>query len=103
MCTQFARSFSINSILIVEVVDRADIIKTTTSDVIAGGRIGTCHDPTGAQGNCMNFVRGVGIPDNELSVLRSRHEMSTVSSPVHGIDLGKMSTKGATRAHHDAR
>lgn len=35
----------------------------------------------------MNFVGGVGIPDNELAVLRSGNEVSSVGRPVHGVNL----------------
>lgn len=39
----------------------------------------------------MDFVSGVGIPDNQLSILRRRHQMSPVGRPVHSIYLRQMS------------
>ena len=38
----------------------------------------------------MDFVCGVGIPDDELSVLRSGDEMSSVRRPVHSVNLCKV-------------
>ena len=49
----------------------------------------------------MNLVGRVGIPDDELSILGSRNEMTLVGGPVHGVNLGEVSTEGATRAHHN--
>ena len=47
----------------------------------------------------MDFVGGVGVPNDELSVLRSRYKVATVSSPVHGVNLGQMTPESASRAH----
>ena len=38
----------------------------------------------------MDFVGGVGIPNDELAILRGRDEMTTIGRPVHGVDFGKM-------------
>lgn len=54
-----------------EIVDRADIVEATASHIITAGGIGTRHHPRGPEGNGMDFVRSVGIPDDELAVLRS--------------------------------
>ena len=51
----------------------------------------------------MDLVGGVGIPDDELSVLRGRDEMSAVRRPVHGVDLGEMALQGPLRLHGEAR
>ena len=50
----------------------------------------------------MNFVGSVRIPNNELAILRGRDEVATVSSPVHGVDLRKVTLERAARLHHDA-
>lgn len=47
----------------------------------------------------MDLVCSVGIPNNELSVLRSRNEMASVSGPVHGVNLGEVTFKGASGLH----
>lgn len=54
-----------------QVVDGANVVETTAGHVVSAGRIGTSHDPGRAQGNGVDFVGGVGVPDDELSVLRS--------------------------------
>ena len=61
-----------------EVVDGADVVETTASDVVAARRIGASHHPRGTERNRMNLVGRVGIPDDELTVLGSGDEMSTV-------------------------
>jgi len=61
-----------------QVVDRANVVKTTTSHVVAAGRVGASHDPRRAEGNCVHLVGGVCIPDDELTVLRGGNEMSPV-------------------------
>ena len=61
------------TVLVVEVVNGADVIQTTAGHKVARGRIRTGHDPAGTKRNSMDFVGGVGIPDDELSVLRSRN------------------------------
>lgn len=56
-------------LLLVEVVNGADIVEATTSDVVAAGGVGAGHDPRGSQGDGVDFVGGVGIPDDELAIL----------------------------------
>lgn len=51
----------------------------------------------------MHFVCCVSIPDDEFSVLRSRHEMSSIGGPVHGVNLGQMTLECATRPHSNPR
>ena len=51
----------------------------------------------------MDFVGGVGIPDDELSILRRGHQMTTVGGPVHGVNLGQMSLQRATGLHSNTR
>lgn len=53
-----------------QVVDGADVVQTTASHVVPARRIGTGHDPGRSQGDGVDFVGGVGIPDDELTVLR---------------------------------
>lgn len=49
----------------------------------------------------MYFVGGVRIPDDELPVLRGGHEMATVGSPMHRVDLSQMTLQCATGSHND--
>lgn len=51
----------------------------------------------------MDFVCSVGIPDDKLSILRSRDEMTSVGRPVHSVDLGEMTLERPTGLHSDAR
>jgi len=62
---------------------------------------GTGHDPGGAKGNGVNFVGGVGIPDDELSVLRSADKVPLVRSPVEGVDFGQMALQCPPHLHRD--
>jgi hypothetical protein len=82
-----------------QVVDGANVVKTTASDVVAAGRVGASHDPGRAEGNCVHLVGGVCIPDDELTVLRGGHEMSPVGRPVHGVDFGEMALESPLGPH----
>lgn len=86
-----------------QVVDGADVVETTAGDEVAAGGVGAGHDPGRPQWDGVDLVRGVGIPDDELAVLRSGNEMSSVGGPVHGVDLGEMAFEGALRLHRQAR
>lgn len=82
-----------------KVVDGTDVIQTTASHVVSARRIGTGHHPGRSQGDRVDLVRGVGIPDDELSVLRGRDEVAAVGRPVHGVDLRKMALQRPARFH----
>lgn len=84
----------------VQVVDGADVVETTAGDVVPTGSVGAGHHPRGAEGDGVDLVGGVGVPDDELAVLRRRDEMPPVGRPVHGIDLGQMSLERLPRLHH---
>lgn len=84
----------------VEVVDGADVVETTAGDVVAAGGVGASHDPRGAEGDGVDLVGGVGVPDDELPILRGGDEMSSVGRPVHGVDLGQMALEGLAGLHH---
>ena len=71
-------------------VNGTDIVETTTSDEISAGCIGTSHDPRGSERDGVDLVCAVGVPDDKLTILRSRDEMPSVSRPVHGVDLGQV-------------
>ena len=73
-----------------KVVNGTDVVKTTTSDVVAAGSIGTSHDPRGSERDGVDLVCAVGVPDDKLTILRSRDEMPSVGRPVHGVNLGQM-------------
>lgn len=96
-------AFQAVAVLAVEVVNRADVVKPTARDKVAGRRVGACHDPAGAKWDSVNFVGCVGVPNDKLAILGRGDEVTTVSRPVHGVDFGEMTPKGAPGAHHDAR
>lgn len=50
----------------------------------------------------MDLVRSVGIPNDELSILRGGDEMASVSGPVHGVDLGEVTFKRASGLHSNS-
>lgn len=86
-----------------EIVNRADIVKTTASHVVTARSIGASHHPRGAEGNGMDFVRGVRIPDDELAVLRGGYQVSPISGPMHGIYLGQVAFEDTSRLHSNSR
>ena len=51
----------------------------------------------------MNFVGGIGIPDDEFSILRRGNEMAAVGGPVHGVNLGQVSLERAAWLHPNTR
>lgn len=51
----------------------------------------------------MDFVSSVGIPDDELAVLRRGNEVSAVCRPVHGVDLGQVTLQGPLGLHRQPR
>lgn len=83
-----------------EVVNGTDVIQTTTGNKVSGWGIGTSHDPGRPKWNGMNFVAGICIPDNQLAILRRGNEVSSVSSPVHRVDLSQMAFEGLFRLQH---
>lgn len=52
-----------------QVVDGADVVEATAGDVVAGWSVGAGHDPGGTQGDGVDLVGGVGVPDDELAIL----------------------------------
>jgi len=68
---QFAGTLDVASILAVQVVNGTDVVETTAGDKVS--RWGVCagHDPTRSQGDGVDFVRCVRVPDDELTVLGS--------------------------------
>lgn len=103
MGTEFAGSLHAVAFLAVKVVDRADVVETTASDEVSRRRISTGHDPTGAKRDGVDFVGGVGIPDDEFSILRRGNEMAFIGCPVHGVNLCKMTTERAPGSHNNTR
>ena len=76
--------------ILVEIVNRAYVVQAATGNIVSARRIGTGHDPRRSQGNGMHLVGCVGIPDDQLPILRGRNKMPSVSRPMHGINFGKM-------------
>ena len=85
-----------------EVVDGADVVEAAAGDVIAARRVGARHDPGRPQRDGVDLVGRVRVPDDELAVLRGRHQRSPVRGPVHGVDLGEMPLQRSSRLHADA-
>lgn len=86
-----------------QVVDGAYVVETTTGNKVAAGGVGTGHDPGRAEGNRVHLVGGVGVPDDELSILRGRDEVSPVGGPVHGVDLCEMALEVLADLHIGTR
>ncbi len=78
-------------------VNGANVIKAAAGDKAARRRISAGHDPRGAQRDGMDFVSGEGVPHNELAVLRCGNEVLVVRRPMHGVDLGKVTSQEAAR------
>lgn len=55
--------------LLVEVIDGANVVETTTGDKVSTRGIGAGHDPGRSQGDGVDLVCGIGIPYDELAVL----------------------------------
>ena len=82
-----------------KVVDGADVIETTTGNVIAARRISARHHPRGAKRDRMDLVGRIGVPDDELAILRSGNEVSTIGGPMHGVYLRQMTLEDTARFH----
>jgi hypothetical protein len=82
-----------------EVVNGADVVQTAAGDVITARGVGAGHDPRGSQGNSVEFVGSVSVPDDELSVLRGGDQMSSVGRPVHCVYFCEMPSEGLFRPH----
>lgn len=50
-------------------VNGTDVVETTTSDKISAGCVGTSHNPAGTEWDSVYFVGGVGVPNDEFTVL----------------------------------
>ncbi len=98
VCAQFTAHFDGN-ILAVQVEDRADVIKTTTSNKAARGRIGNSHDPGRSERNSVDLVGRNGVPNQQFTILGSRNHVLAVIRPMESIDLSKMAFKCAANLH----
>lgn len=47
----------------------------------------------------MNLVGGVGVPDNQLPILRGGNQVPAVGRPVHRVDLGQVALERSLRLH----
>jgi hypothetical protein len=86
-----------------EVVNGADIVETAAGYKITRGGVCACHDPGGAEGDGMDFVCRIGIPNDELAVLGGGDEMALVCCPVHCVYLCQMALERPPGLHHDPR
>ena len=91
MSRKFSRNTGGAVPIVIEIVDRAYVVETSTSYKVPARSICTSHDPRRPERNGVYFVGSVGIPNDELTILRSRYEMSSVGRPVHSINLSEMS------------
>ena len=85
--------------ILIQVVNGANIVQTTARNVVSAWCVGASHDPGRPKRNCVDFVGGVSIPDDELAVLRGGNEMPSVSRPMHGVDLGQMALQRPLGLH----
>lgn len=67
--TQFAGASNAVGLAAVEIVNGTDIVETTAGDEIPRWRVCTSHDPTRPEGNCMDLVGGISVPNDQLAVL----------------------------------
>ena len=89
--------------LLVEVVDGAYVVEAAAGDKVPARGVGARHDPRGSQRNRVDLVGAVGVPDDQLTILRGRDEMSSVSRPMHSINLCEMALERALGLHLQAR
>lgn len=82
-----------------QVVNRANVVESTASDKVTARGIGARHDPRRPEGDGVDLVGRVGVPDDELAVLRGGHEVTLVLGPVHGVDFGEVTLEGSSRSH----
>ena len=47
----------------------------------------------------MDLVCGVSVPDDEFAILRCRDKVSSVSGPMHGVNLCQMTLQRAFGLH----
>lgn len=99
MARQFAGDAGGAVAVRVEVVDGADVVEAAAGDIVAARGVGAGHDPRGPERDGVHLVGGVGVPDDELAVLRRRHEVSPVRRPVHGVDLCEMALQRPLGPH----
>lgn len=71
MAGQFPRDAGGAVAILVEVVDGADVIETTTRNEVTARGVGAGHDPRRTERDCVDLVRRVRVPNDELPVLRS--------------------------------
>jgi len=77
-------------------VDGAQVIQTTTRNIVPGRRVCTGHDPGRTKRNGVHFVGREGIPDNELAILRGADEVTGISGPVQSIYFAQMALENAS-------
>lgn len=102
MRRQFPADLDVVRIPTSERVNAADVVQTTTGDPVARRSVGAGHDPRGTQWDGVDLVGSVGIPDDELAVLRGRDEVALVVGPVHGVNFGEMTLEGPSWLHDDS-
>jgi len=99
MARQFAGHAGRPVLVRIKIIDRADVVETATSDIVAARGVRASHDPGRTQRYGVYFICGVSIPDNQLTILGSGNEVSPISGPVHGIDLGEVALQCPLRLH----
>ena len=72
-----------------------------TSYKVSTGSIGTCHDPGTTERNGVDLVGRVAVPHDQLPVLAGRHQVPGVRGPVHGVDLGQVTSQCPPSPHLD--
>lgn len=85
-----------------QVVDGADVVETTAGHKVTRWSVRASHDPRRAKWDGMHLVGGVGVPDDELSILRGGDEVPLVVGPVHGVDFGQVAFQLTSHFEDDA-
>ena len=85
----------------VETVDAADVVQAPARHVVTTGSIGAGHHPGAAEWDGVHLVGAVAVPHDQLPVLRGRDQVPAVRGPVHGVDLGQVTSQSLPRPHLD--
>lgn len=78
MRRELLSAFDLHALLLTQIVDGADVVETTARNEVAGGCVGAGHDPAGPEGDGVHFVGGVGVPDDEFTILGGGDEVPLV-------------------------
>ena len=85
-------------------VDGAEIVETAARDELSRRAVRAGHDPRRSQRDGVHLVGGESVPDDELTVLRSGHQVAAVGGrPVQRVNLAEVALEDAPLLHRDRR